>query len=44
MKKSIELKEERPPLFIGVVANQKEAFVSPSTAFANFTYFIRKKN
>ena len=29
----------RPPLHLGVVAIEKGAFKSPSTKFANFTYF-----
>ena len=29
-----------PPLHLGVVAIEKGAFGSPSTMFANFTYFL----
>ena len=32
--------ELRPPLHLGVVANQKGAFGSPSTTVPNFTYTV----
>ena len=35
---AIRGKELRPPLHLGVVAIEKGAFWSPSTAVANFTY------
>ena len=34
---------EHPPLHIDIVAIEKEAFGSPTTMVANFTYFIWKK-
>ena len=33
-------KELRPPLYLGVVANEKGAFGSPSAMVANFTYLL----
>ena len=35
---AIQGKKERPPLHLGVVANEKRAFRSTSTTFTNFTY------
>ena len=32
----------RPPLQLGVVAIEKEAFWSPSTKVANFTYLLKQ--
>ena len=32
-------KEQRPPLHLGVIANEKGAFGSPSIRFADFTYW-----
>ncbi len=32
-------KEQNPPQHFGEVANENEAFGSPSTTVANFTYF-----
>ena len=36
--------ELRPPLHLGVVAVEKEAFGSSSTKVANFTYFFTVAN
>ena len=40
---AIQGKEYRPLLHIGVVANEKRAFGSPSTTVTNFPVFIRGK-
>ena len=33
-----------PSLLFGIVANEKEAFGSPSTTVTNFTYFLHLKH
>ena len=37
----MQRKEKHPPLHLGVVANEKEAFESSLTTIANFTFTLQ---
>ena len=43
VEKSME-RSSAPPIHLGVVAIKREAFRSPLTIFANFTYFTHQKS